>query len=254
MGVWADASAAAVHGELGSFRQPATVDFADVEYFALVGPTGAGKSTVIDAICFALYGTVPRWGKENVISLALAPSATYGKVALVFEAAGRRYGVVRVLARNAKGVVGTKEARLDELDRAVPPDADLTGLLDATVRPLAEGEAVTAEVQRLTGLGYKYFTQCVVLPQGQFAEFLHSQPRERQDLLVQLLDAGVYERIRQRAVREEETAKQAAAFARDQLAKLVDADEAAEQAASKRLAALRTIAGHVRSAIGTLRT
>ena len=238
----------------GSFREPATVDFADVEYFALVGPTGAGKSTVIDAICFALYGTVPRWGKENVISLALAPSATSGKVALVFEAAGRRYGVVRVLARNAKGVVGTKEARLDELDRAVPPDADLIELLAATVRPLAKGEAVTTEVQRLTGLEYKYFTQCVVLPQGQFAEFLHSQPRERQDLLVQLLDAGVYERIRQRAVREEETAKQAAAFARDQLAKLVDADEAAEQAASKRLAALRALVGHVRSAIATLRT
>jgi len=237
----------------GSFREPATVDFADVEYFALLGPTGAGKSTVIDAICFALYGTVPRWGKENVVSLALAPSATYGKVALVFEAAGRRYAAVRVLARNAKGVVGTKEARLDEVDRAVPPDADLIDLLEATVRPLAEGEAVTTEVQRLTGLEYRYFIQCVVLPQGQFAEFLHSQPRERQDLLVQLLDAGVYERIRQRAVREEETAKQAAAFARDQLAKLVDADEAAEQAASNRLGALRTLAGYVRTSIETLR-
>jgi exonuclease SbcC len=237
----------------GSFRQPATVDFADVDYFALVGPTGAGKSTVIDAICFALYGTVPRWGKENVVSLALAPSATSGKVALVFETGGRRYAAVRVLARNARGVVGTKEARLDELDRAVPPDADLIELLEATVRPIAEGETVTAEVQGLTGLEYRYFTQCVVLPQGQFAEFLHAQPRERQDLLVQLLDAGVYERIRQRAVREEDTAKQAAAFARDQLAKLTDADEAAEQAASTRLATLDSLATHVRSAIETLR-
>ncbi len=238
----------------GSFREPVTVDFADVDYFVLVGPTGAGKSTVIDAICFALYGTVPRWGKENVVSLALAPSATSGKVALVFESAGRRYAVVRVLVRNAKGVVGTKEARLDELDRAVPPDADLIELLEATVRPLAEGEAVTAEVQGLTGLEYKYFTQCVVLPQGRFAEFLHAQPRERQDLLVQLLDAGVYERIRQHAVREEEIAKQTAAFARAQLAKLTDADEPAEQAASKRLATLRTLAGHVRTSIETLRT
>jgi len=41
------------------FREPTTVDFTDVDFFALVGPTGSGKSTILDAICFALYGTVP---------------------------------------------------------------------------------------------------------------------------------------------------------------------------------------------------
>src|SRR5689334_15935820 len=118
----------------GSFREPADVDFHDVDYFALVGPTGAGKSTVIDAICFALYGTVPRWGRENVVALALAPSATSGRVALVFESGGRRYGVVRVLTRNAKGAVGTREARLEELDASVDPGADIDELLAAAVR------------------------------------------------------------------------------------------------------------------------
>ncbi len=44
------------------FRDETTVDFTDADFFALVGPTGSGKSTVLDAICFALYGTVPRWG------------------------------------------------------------------------------------------------------------------------------------------------------------------------------------------------
>jgi hypothetical protein len=44
------------------FRDETTVDFTDADYFALVGPTGSGKSTVLDGICFALYGTVPRWG------------------------------------------------------------------------------------------------------------------------------------------------------------------------------------------------
>ncbi|MEV0378711.1 SMC family ATPase [Nonomuraea sp. NPDC050643] len=233
----------------GSFREPVTVDFSDTEYFALVGPTGAGKSTIIDAICFALYGTVPRWGKENIIAHALAPSASAGKVALVFESDGRRYGVVRSMVRDAKGAVRTKEARIDELDRA----AALEDAYEAVVKPLAEGENVTPEVQRVTGLEYRFFTQCVVLPQGRFAEFLHAAPRERQDLLVQLLDADVYELIRQQAVREEESAKQAASFARDQLARLSGASEEAERELTDRLAALRRLAGTIDTDLDLLR-
>jgi exonuclease SbcC len=45
-----------------AFREPTTVDFRDAEYFTLVGPTGSGKSTVIDAMTFALYGSVPAMG------------------------------------------------------------------------------------------------------------------------------------------------------------------------------------------------
>ncbi|MEO3794410.1 SMC family ATPase [Nonomuraea sp. B10E15] len=233
----------------GSFREPVSVDFSDTEYFALVGPTGAGKSTIIDAICFALYGTVPRWGKENVIAHALAPSVSSGKVALVFESGGRRYGVVRAMVRDSKGAVRTKEARIDELD----PSAPLDQAYDAVLKPLAEGENVTPEAQRVTGLEYRFFTQCVVLPQGRFAEFLHAAPRERQDLLVQLLDADVYELIRQRAVQEEEQAKRDAAFARDQLGKLSGATAEAEQELADRLAALRRLAETIGADLDLLR-
>ena len=236
----------------GSFREPTVVDFTDANYFALVGPTGAGKSTVIDAICFALYGSVPRWGKENVVSFALAPSATFGRVGLVFESGARRYAAVRALSRSGKGVVGTKEARLDELDPAEP--AGLAEVMEAVVRSIAEGpESVTEEVQRITGLEYEYFTQCVILPQGRFQDFLHARPSKRQELLVQLLDAGVYEQIRQRAVREEELAKQAATIARNQLDQLTDADEAAEREAEGRVATLRDLAGEVASRAEALR-
>ncbi|TDB97733.1 SMC family ATPase [Nonomuraea longispora] len=233
----------------GSFREPVSVDFSDTEYFALVGPTGAGKSTIIDAICFALYGTVPRWGKENVIAHALAPSVSSGKVALVFDSGGRRYGVVRAMVRDSKGAVRTKEARIDELD----PSAPLEQAYEAVVRPLAEGENVTPEAQRVTGLEYRFFTQCVVLPQGRFAEFLHAAPRERQDLLVQLLDADVYELIRQRAVQEEEQAKRDAAFARDQLGKLSGATAEAEQELADRLAALRGLGETIGADLDLLR-
>ncbi|NAS26967.1 AAA family ATPase [Herbidospora sp. NEAU-GS84] len=236
----------------GSFRAAADVDFAEVDYFALVGATGAGKSTVIDAICFALYGSVPRWGKENVVAYALAPSAASGKVALVFEVSGRRYAAVRTLLRDAKGTVRTKEARLDLLDPSIPADADLVELT-ATSRPVAEGEQVAAEVAQVTGLEYKFFTQCVVLPQGRFAEFLHATPSDRQDLLVQLLDADVYEQVRKAAVAEESRQNQAAEFARGELSRLHDADERAEEAARERAAALHTLSERVGADLEELR-
>ncbi len=73
-----------LHG-FASFRDEAHVDFGDADFFALVGPTGSGKSTVIDAMTFALYGSVPRWGRKGMVSLALAPTVARGTVKLVFE-------------------------------------------------------------------------------------------------------------------------------------------------------------------------
>src|SRR2546429_6350616 len=113
----------------GSYRQATEADFSDVEFFALVGPTGAGKSTLIDGLCFALYGTVPRWGKENAIAQALAPAANACRVSLVFEAAGKRYGAVRALTRDKNCQVHTKEARLELLDHQIPPHGPIAEIL-----------------------------------------------------------------------------------------------------------------------------
>ena len=192
----------------GTYRQPADADFSDVDFFALIGPTGSGKSTLIDGLCFALYGTVPRWGSQNAIAQALAPAANACRVCLVFEAAGRRYAAVRALTRDARGRVHTKEARLERLDATVPPDAPIEQILQASVEQLAEGpDEVKAGVQDLLGLTYEHFTQSVLLPQGRFSEFLHAKSSDRQDLLVELLAFGVYEQIGQRA---RERAKHAA--------------------------------------------
>src|ERR1700760_3828759 len=106
-----------LHG-FASFRDAAHVDFADADFFALVGPTGSGKSTVIDAMTFALYGSVPRWGRKGMISLALAPSVARGTVKLVFEVEGQRYVVAREL-RRAGSTVNQKAASLEPL--VAPP-------------------------------------------------------------------------------------------------------------------------------------
>ncbi|MFZ2750977.1 MAG: AAA family ATPase, partial [Propioniciclava sp.] len=76
-----------------SFRAPTTVDFEGTDYFALIGPTGSGKSTVIDAMVFALYGSAPRWGRSNSVQYALAPTTTRATVRLVFDVGEQRYQV-----------------------------------------------------------------------------------------------------------------------------------------------------------------
>src|SRR6266496_4433908 len=233
----------------GSYREHTDVQLSDVDFFVLTGPTGAGKSTVIDALCFALYGTVPRWGKGNVIRNALAPSVNEGKVCLVFEASGGRYAAVRLLRRSAQGAVQTKEARLDRLDDSVPPDADLTKILEQVVEPKAEGEKVTGAVSELLGIGYEQFTQCVVLPQGRFAEFLQAKPGDRQDLLIKLLAYGVYEDVGQRARERAKVAAGKLTMTEKQLNELGTVTDEVVSAAEQRVAALEALVPTVDAAV-----
>jgi exonuclease SbcC len=230
----------------GSYRQPADVDFSDVDFFALVGPTGAGKSTLIDGLCFALYGTVPRWGKENVIAQALAPGANSCRVCLVFDAAGRRYTAVRALTRDKKGLVHTKEARLERLDPAIPPDAPIDDILAASVEQLAEGpDQVTNRVEKILGLSYRHFTQSVLLPQGQFAAFLQAKAAARQDLLVELLAFGVYARVGQLARERAKLAADRLRAAQNERAELAETSMSAEQTVVARLHLLTRLQGDV---------
>jgi DNA repair protein SbcC/Rad50 len=233
----------------GSYREQTDVPLSDVDFFVLTGPTGSGKSTVIDALCFALYGTVPRWGKKDAIRNALAPSVNEGRVCLVFEAAGGRYAAVRLLRRTAQGAVQTKEARLDRLDASVPPDADLTKILEAVAESIAEGDKVTGAVGALLGIGYEQFTQCVVLPQGRFAEFLHAKPGDRQDLLIQLLAYAVYEEVGQRARERAKIATGKLEMARKRLGELGTVTDDVVAAATRKVRELADLESTVDQAV-----
>ncbi|GAA1811244.1 SMC family ATPase [Planosporangium flavigriseum] len=236
------------------FREPTTVDFTDADFFALVGPTGSGKSTILDAITFALYGTVPRWGDRRAIGNALAPSCTEARVRLVFESAGSRYVLTRVIRRDGKGNVATKGAAMELL----PVGFDLTrfdsGLSAEDLGEVVAGtpSEVDDAVQDIIGLPYEQFTKCVVLPQGDFAAFLHAKPAERQKILVNLLGLDVYGQIRERA-NGLVTAAEAQIKACDGLlAGLTDADDAALAAATDRVDVLRTLASDVDAVVPEL--
>jgi exonuclease SbcC len=237
----------------GCYRHPADVDFTDVDFFALVGPTGSGKSTVVDGLCFALYGTVPRWGKENVIAQALAPAANACRVCLVFEAAGKRYGAVRALTRDARGLVHTKEARLELLDPQVPASGPLTDILGSSIEQLAEGpDLVKSGVQDVLGLTYDHFIQSVLLPQGQFSEFLHAKAAARQDLLVELLAFGVYNMVGQRARERAKLAAERTRNAEHARRELAGATEEAETRAAARVTELADLSSTVADKLQSL--
>ena len=231
-----------------AFREPTVVDFRDAEYFVLVGPTGAGKSTVIDAMTFALYGSVPRWDDRRTVALALAPTVARGTVALVFDVGGERYVVARELRRTASGSVTVKGARLERL-----ADPAGTGEPEEDTSALADGAAnVSDAVQTLLGLGFDDFCTCVVLPQGDFADFLHAAPNKRQEKLERILALGVYDLIMRRANAEAAAAAQRAQWLDEQLGRVADATDEAEQQATARVSVLEALAHRVEDTVPTL--
>ena len=201
-----------------AFRQPTVVDFTDADLFAFVGPTGAGKSSVIDGMVFALYGSVPRYGREGLVHPVISQGRPEARVRLDFEVHGVLHTAVRVVRRTKTGAT-TKEARLERAGEVLAADAP----------------AVTAAVCDLLGLDLEQFTKTVVLPQGAFAALLHDTTSKRQDLLVKLLDLGVYEQVAQAARRRVQAADHRIAVLDEHLVDLAHATAAAVEAARERV-------------------
>lgn len=165
------------------FKERQVLELAPLDLFAITGPTGAGKTSLLDAMLFALYGRIPRMRRSYAEFISLGRDRM--SVALEFSVGARTFRVARVGYRTR------------------PPAALLEELVDNRERSVATGvREVDRTVQELLGLPYEAFTQAVVLPQGEFATFLKSPPRERREILRNLLRLGVYERMRQLAQEE----------------------------------------------------
>ena len=226
-----------------SFRAETRVDFTDADFFVLIGPTGSGKSTVIDAMTFALYGSVPRWDRKGMVSLALAPTTARGTVKLVFEVGDQRYVAARELRR-----VGSRVSQRGATLERLLQRGGLAGPGEPT-EPLAKDSAVTEAVAGLLGLSYDEFCQCVVLPQGKFAAFLHAQAGDRRDILLRLLGAEHFRKMMELANQRAREAGQRATTLDDTLATLADATPAAVSAAQTAETALVTLGSRVAEAL-----
>jgi exonuclease SbcC len=167
---------------LTAYKERQEIDFSGLDLFAITGPTGAGKTTLVDAITYALFGEVPRVGDS--IRQMISQGADRMIVEFEFTSSGSRYQVHR-----ATGHKGVPTARLDRWDTA----------LGKWVSEADRARDVTDRVTEALGMDYDGFVRAILLPQGQFEKFLAGKPEERRKVLDGLLRLDRYQRMMQRA-------------------------------------------------------
>ena len=178
----------------GPFADRVDVDFdalGRAGIFLIQGPTGGGKTSILDAICFALYADVPggRPAGQSLRSDHAAPG-TLTSTSLEFTVGARRLRVTRSPEQERPKVRGTGT-------RVVPSRVQLeargTGGQWETIS--AKAPEVGREIREAVGLGLEQFSRVVMLPQGDFAAFLRAAPEERRALLGTLFDVSRYQHV-----------------------------------------------------------
>ena len=176
----------------GPFAGAQTVDFdalASGGLFLLRGATGAGKSSVLDAVCYALYGTVPGQRPRTRLRSDHARPDVRTEVRLEVTLGGRRLEITRSpeQSRAKKRGSGDTVEKAQTLLREWSADGADSGEWRASSKSHQE---VAAEVQQLLGMSREQFCQVVLLPQGEFSRFLHADAPNRADLLGRLFDTA----------------------------------------------------------------
>ncbi|MFE9995440.1 AAA family ATPase [Streptomyces avermitilis] len=184
----------------GPFGGAQTVDFDDLSaagLFLLHGPTGAGKTSVLDAVCYALYGAVPgarQSGQGMTLRSDHAAPSTRTEIRLELTVAGRRLEITRQppWARPKKRGAGTTtdkaQSRLREHDAAAGSWKDLS----------RSHQEIGEEITQLLGMSREQFCQVVLLPQGDFARFLRADAEARGKLLGRLFDTHRFAEVEKR--------------------------------------------------------
>ena len=175
----------------GPYAERVAIDFdalSDEGLFLIHGSTGAGKTFLLDAMSFALYGEVS--GERGVKGLRSdhAPPQAVPRVELDFSAGGARYRVERTPPYTA-----TKQRGSGTTEKLAA--AALFRVLGTEQQPVASrASEVTREVERIVGLNAAQFRQVILLPQGRFAEVLRAKAEEREALLKTLFETEIHER------------------------------------------------------------
>ncbi|HEU5139564.1 MAG TPA: SMC family ATPase [Bacillales bacterium] len=179
----------------GPYKNQEAIDFSELDehrLFVISGNTGAGKTTIFDAICFALYGEAS--GEERndtqLLRSHFAADETQTSVELDFELHGRTYRVFRQLAHVKDGnktATGAAYELYETTSGEAVPCVDRFNVTD-----------INHKIEQILGLSKDQFSQIVMLPQGEFRKLLTSETENKEDILRRIFKTGLYRGLAER--------------------------------------------------------
>jgi DNA repair protein SbcC/Rad50 len=203
-----------------SYKEPETFRFEGRMLFGIVGPTGSGKSTILEALIFALYGKTPR--QERDTKKLINSQAEFARVRLLFESDSQVWEVIRVIRRK-----GSPQTLLQ--------------------RPGVAGTGVTGDrptndrIVEVLGLDFQAFCASVSLPQGEFDRFLNAKPSDRSSILKGIFRLDRVDQMREMAKGHRSTIDGQLLVLKAGLDSLPEGPAALETLESSRVNASRTV-------------
>ena len=209
----------------GPFAATEHIDFDRLSahgLFLLNGPTGAGKTSVLDAICFALYGSVPGARQDGKrLRSDHAEAAAEPRVTCEFSARGRHFEVSRSPAWDKPSARGRNGFTVQQANTLLRERVD-----GEWIEKSARNDEAGAEITDVLGMNRDQFTRVVMLPQGEFAAFLRSKAADRLELLQSLFGTQRFEAVEQELGRKAQAARAEVAGLNNQLELLLAQAEA----------------------------
>lgn len=199
----------------GPYAGQEDVDFSILEnhmLFLICGPTGAGKSTILDAMCYALYGKTSgavRSGEDLRSNYVGYDRKTY--VEFDFAIGNRHYRIYRSPTQLLERQKGDRSKPVEHKGKADFYEIDEEGREKAHIT----SKGVDSAVEKLLGVGLEQFRQIILLPQGDFRKLLLADSSDRQKIMEQLFQTGIYLAFEKRL--QEETQKLKTEYSRGEL-------------------------------------
>src|SRR5690625_3279777 len=179
----------------GPYKDTEVIDFTELNehhLYVISGATGAGKTTIFDGICFALYGTASGSDRENTSMLRshFADDSVHTAVELLFELNGKTYRILRQLGHVKKGNKTRTVERYEFFE-----------IIDGKEYPCVDRQIVSEmneKIVQLIGLTHDQFKQIVMLPQGEFRKLLTSETENKEEILRKLFKTARFKQMNER--------------------------------------------------------